>query len=161
MVSFAGNPAMKDFIKHLVAILVAEAILGVLVWGGRSWLNSAVPWMFGSDVVVAGNWETHWQKNGQPEELHETAELKQFGHRVWGTAKTLAGVPRTYELEGHDLSNMLVLTYHEVGPNAFDTGAILLKILNGGEDMEGEEIGQDLTKVNSIVTAKYRWKLRP
>jgi hypothetical protein len=150
----------KEFGKHVTIFLAAELLLAGAVWVWRAELYSRVFALFSADVVVAGSWETHWQRDGGKEELHETAELEQWGHKVWGTAKTVAGTTRTYELDGQISADLLLLSYHEVGPNTFDRGQILLRIENGGKRMEGAEIGLDMKNDRSLVTAKYRWELR-
>jgi len=151
---------MKEFGKHLLIVLAAEVVLGLAGWIWRSELYAKVFSMFSADVVVAGQWQTHWQKDGAKEELHENAELEQWGHKVWGHATTVSGTPRTYDLEGQISADLLLLTYHETGPNTFDQGQILLRIGNGAKTMVGEEIGLDMKNDRSLVTAKYRWELR-
>ena len=130
-----------DFFIHVLAILVAEAIIGIAFWFWKSQLYSAFSSLFGGDVVLTGEWQVFLTRAGQAEALHEQAQLSQFGRRVWGKTKTVQG--RRYGVEGKIYASTLVMTYHEIGSHAFESGASVLKILPGDKEMKGCEIEQD------------------
>jgi hypothetical protein len=161
MISGHMSSGVRDFLKHLAVILVAEAIMGLVVWPARTWLYSVAAAAFSKDLVVTGEWQTFRPQDGKAvdatRDLHEEADLHQFGSHVWGTTRTLKQNNHSYEVDGRMYANSLTLTYREVGDGTFDCGSILLTLAPGGDEMDGYEVGYDL-QTKQVAATKYVWR---
>jgi hypothetical protein len=134
-----------------VLAIAAAILLGIVsfLWGK---LLSFLSDLF-YPVRVHGRWTTKIKRAGQWAD-HESAQLYQFGPRVWGYTTTTDDEKRRYRIVGRITGEKLCMIYRE--RKSLDTGGILLQIGNKGDTMEGYELGCNLDD-KGFSSREYKW----
>ena len=136
--------------EQIVISLMSGIVSGVIAAGiclliQRYWSSQIIPWIeerIYDEFSLAGRWLVHWQVDNSTTQVAsgiDELELKQSGHRVWGTSHCIEGYDRAavYEFSGTFKNNILTATYNDQDKTFLARGTVTLVITRHGQAMKG------------------------
>jgi hypothetical protein len=133
------SPAISSCGGSLLFGVAVALVVSTLTWLARGAiggiLGAAMSKLLASHRHVRGTWQATYQRDGTSIEEHIT--LKQFLHRIWGTARQAQG-SRTYRIQGKFHDPLLTAIYElKERSTELDRGTFTLRLDDSGDVMNG------------------------
>lgn len=147
--------------EHVVAGLLGGLLASAIVVAFTKWWQKVFfPWL--EDLLykgprVDGIWRAVIKRET---DYLEQVELEQSGYRITGTQvypQDRYGRSHKYSLEGEFREQTLSLIFHELGPTATDSGAIVLDYKTIGPKLTLQGYGVWRDRAGALVVEKYEW----